>query len=152
MRPLIMSGAGLSWRNMKTARKPAAAMDFWEPAMEDLINRITAAAGIDADTAQNAVGLMLAFLQKEGDAGAVAIMMDKFPGAADLAGQYASQIGGGFLGGGVMGLGQKLMGLGLGMGDMTTVAKETVAFAKEKAGASTIDQVVGSIPGLSQFV
>jgi hypothetical protein len=120
--------------------------------MDELITRITSTVGIDADVAQNAVGLMMAFLQKEGDAAAVADMMSKFPGASEFASQYASQIGGGFLGGGVMGLGQKLMGLGLGMGEMTSVAKETVAFAKEKAGASTIDQLVGSIPGLSQFV
>jgi hypothetical protein len=120
--------------------------------MDELFTRITSSVGIDADVAKNAVGLILAFLQKEGDAAAVSDMMAKVPGAADLAGEYASQIGGGFLGGGVMGLGQKLMGLGLGMGDMSSVAKETVAFAKEKAGASTIDQLVGSIPGLSQFV
>jgi hypothetical protein len=115
--------------------------------MEELISRITTSVGIEADTAQSAVGMILAFLQKEGDAGAVADMMGKFPGAADLAGEYASEMGGG-----VMGLGQKLMGLGLGMGDLTGVAKETIGFAKEKAGASTIDQLVGSIPGLSQFV
>ena len=120
--------------------------------MEELISRITTSVGIEADTAHSAVGLILAFLQKEGDAGAVADMMGKFPGASDLANEYASQIGGGFMGGGVMGLGQKLMGLGLGMGDLTGVAKETIGFAKEKAGASTIDQLVGSIPGLSQFV
>jgi hypothetical protein len=120
--------------------------------MEELISRITTSVGIEADTAQSAVGMILAFLQKEGDAGAVADMMGKFPGASDLAGEYASEIGGGFMGGGVMGLGQKLMGLGLGMGDLTGVAKETIGFAKEKAGASTIDQLVGSIPGLSQFV
>jgi hypothetical protein len=120
--------------------------------MEDLISRITSSVGIEADTAQSAVGLILAFLQKEGDSSAVADMMGKFPGAPELAGQYADEIGGGFMGGGVMGLGQKLMGLGLGMGDMSGVAKETIGFAKEKAGASTVDQLVGSIPGLSQFV
>jgi hypothetical protein len=120
--------------------------------MEDLISRITDSVGIDADTAKSAVGLILAFLQIEGDAGAVTDMMGKFPGAPELAGEYASQLGGGFMGGGVMGLGQKLMGLGLGMGDLSGVAKETIGFAKEKAGASTIDQLVGSIPGLSQFV
>lgn len=120
--------------------------------MEELISRITSSVGVEADTAQSAIGLMLAFLQKEGDAAAVADMMDKVPGASELAGQYASQIGGGFLGGGVMGLGQKLMGLGLGMGELTGVAKETITFAKEKAGAATVDTVVGSIPGLSQFV
>jgi hypothetical protein len=120
--------------------------------MEELIARITASVGIEADTAQSAVGLMLAFLEKEGDGPAVADMMGKFPGAPELAAEYASQIGGGFLGGGVMGLGQKLMGLGLGMGELSGVAKETIGFAKEKAGASTVDQLVGSIPGLSQFV
>ena len=120
--------------------------------MEDLISRITSSVGIEADTAQSAVGLILAFLQKEGDAGAVTDMMGKFPGASELASQYADQISGGFMGGGVMGLGQKLMGLGLGMGDLSGVAKETIGFAKEKAGASTVDQLVGSIPGLSQFV
>jgi hypothetical protein len=120
--------------------------------MEELISRITTSVGIEADTAQSAVGLILAFLQKEGDAGAVADMMGKVPGASELAGQYASQIGGGFLGGGVMGLGQKLMGLGLGMGELSGVAKETIGFAKEKTGAAAIDQLVGSIPGLSQFV
>jgi hypothetical protein len=120
--------------------------------MDELFARITSSVGVDADVAKNSVGLILAFLQKEGDAGAVASMMSAVPGAGDLAAEYAGQIGGGFLGGGVMGLGQKLMGLGLGMGEMSGVAKETIAFAKEKSGADVIDQVVGSIPGLSQFV
>lgn len=120
--------------------------------MDELITRITSSVGIDADAARNAVGLIIAFLQKEGDAGAVAALMDRFPGAPALASEFASQLGGGFMGGGVMGLGQKLMGLGLGMGDMSSVAKETVGFAKEKVGVSEIDQLIGSIPGLSQFV
>ncbi|MGL4404974.1 MAG: DUF2267 domain-containing protein [Notoacmeibacter sp.] len=120
--------------------------------MDELISRITSSVGIEADTAKSAVGLMLAFLQKEGDAAAASDVMGKIPGSAELAGEYASQIGGGFLGGGVMGLGQKLMGLGLGMGELSGVAKETIGFAKEKAGASPVDQLVGSIPGLSQFV
>jgi hypothetical protein len=51
-----------------------------------------------------------------------------------------------------MGLGSKLMGAGLGMGEISGVAKETIAFAKEKAGAQTVDDVVNSIPGLGQFI
>jgi hypothetical protein len=54
--------------------------------------------------------------------------------------------------GGVMGLGSQLMGAGLGMGEISGVAKETIRFAKEKAGAEPVDAVVGSIPGLGQFV
>ncbi|MNL50066.1 hypothetical protein D3C87_1730480 [compost metagenome] len=55
-------------------------------------------------------------------------------------------------GGGVMALGQQLMSQGLGMGEITSLAKETIAFAKEKAGADVVDEVVASVPGLSQFV
>jgi hypothetical protein len=55
-------------------------------------------------------------------------------------------------GGGVMALGQQLMSQGLGMGEITGLAKETIAFAKEKAGADVVDEVVASVPGLSQFV
>jgi len=38
------------------------------------------------------------------------------------------------------------------MGEITSLAKETIAFAKEKAGDEVVDEVVASVPGLSQFV
>ena len=53
---------------------------------------------------------------------------------------------------GVMGLGSKLMGAGLGMSEISGISKETIAFAREKAGSDVVDEVVNSIPGLSQFV
>jgi hypothetical protein len=46
----------------------------------------------------------------------------------------------------------QLHGAGLGMGDIQAVTKETVNFAKEKAGAETVDAVLAKIPGVSQFV
>jgi hypothetical protein len=55
-------------------------------------------------------------------------------------------------GGGVMALGQQLMGQGLGMGEITGLAKETMAVAREHAGPDVVDEVVASVPGLSQFV
>jgi hypothetical protein len=51
-----------------------------------------------------------------------------------------------------MALGQQLMSQGLGMGEITALAKETIGYAKEKAGADVVDEVVASVPGLSQFV
>ena len=59
---------------------------------------------------------------------------------------------GAMLGGGIMGLGQKLMSLGLGMGEITALAKQTMAVARQYAGDETVDAVIASVPGLSQFV
>ena len=128
--------------------------------MDELIERITAAVGIDAEVAQQAVGMILGFLKEEGPEDQVASMMGALPGAEDLINAAAGGGGGGLLGGamaalgggGVMGLGQKLMSAGLGMGEIGGVAKETVAFAKEKAGDEAIDAIVESIPGLGQFI
>ncbi len=120
--------------------------------MEELIARITSKVGIDATTAEKAVGMILAFLQKEGPAAEVQKLLAAFPGADEAIAQVK---GGGFLSGlmgGVMGLGSQLMGAGLGMGEISGVAKETIRFAKEKAGDEPVDAVIGAIPGLGQFV
>ena len=51
-----------------------------------------------------------------------------------------------------MGAGSRMMAAGLGMGQVQAVTKETIAFAREKIGEDAIGEIVGSIPGLSQFV
>ena len=121
--------------------------------MQDLIARITANVGIDADTATKAVGTILAFLQSEGPTDKVNDMLTAIPGSDELIAQASS--GGmlsGLMGSGVMGLGSKLMGLGLGMGEISGVAKETVGYAREQGKGEEIDEIVASIPGLGQFV
>lgn len=125
--------------------------------MDDLISRIASNVGIDPALAEKAVGMILGFLQREADDGAVARMIEAIPGASELVAQYNGASGGGLLGslmgsGGVMALGQQLMSEGLGMGEITGVAKETIAYAKEHAGEETVDEVVNSVPGLGQFV
>ncbi|MFR0656759.1 DUF2267 domain-containing protein, partial [Pantoea sp. SIMBA_079] len=73
--------------------------------MEELIARITSKVGIDAATAEKAVGMILAFLQKEGPEAEVQKLLAAFPGAEEAISQVK---GGGFLSGlmgGVMGLG-----------------------------------------------
>ena len=130
--------------------------------MNDLVTRVADAVGIDAALAEKAIGMMLGFLQREAADGPVAKMIEAIPGASDLVAKYNGEGtgGGGLLGslmsaiggGGIMGLGQQLMSQGLGMGEITSLAKETIAFAKEKAGDEVVDEVVASVPGLSQFV
>ncbi|MBU4527912.1 MAG: DUF2780 domain-containing protein [Hoeflea sp.] len=118
--------------------------------MDELINRITANVGIDADTAKKAVGAILAFLQSEGPADKVKELLASVPGSEELIAQAPA---GGMLSmGGVMGLGQKLMGLGLGMGEISGVSKQTMGYARENGAGNAVDEIVASIPGLSQFV
>ncbi|MCF3638553.1 hypothetical protein LXM94_01040 [Rhizobium sp. TRM95111] len=130
--------------------------------MNELVTRVADAVGIDAGLAEKAIGMMLGFLQREAADGPVAKMIEAIPGASELVAKYNGEGtgGGGLLGGlmsavgggGVMALGQQLMGEGLGMGEITGLAKETIAIAREHAGDETVDQVVDSVPGLGQFV
>ena len=131
--------------------------------MNEIVTEIANRVGIAPDLAEKALGMMLGFLQREAADGPVAEMIEKFPGATELVAQFngeGSSGGGGLLGGlmsalgggGIMGLGQQLMSEGLGMSEITTLAKETIAIAKQHAGEEVVDQVVASVPGLSQFV
>lgn len=130
--------------------------------MNDLVSRIADNVGLDPATAEKAIGMMLGFLQREASDGPVAKMIEAIPGASELVAKFNGEGagGGGLLGGlmsampggGVMALGQQLMAQGLGMGEITGLAKETIAVAREHAGDEVVDQVVASVPGLSQFV
>jgi len=122
--------------------------------VNELIDRIAANVGIDADVAQKAVGMILAFLQSEGPADKVRQMMAAIPGSDELIASASGGGGvlGGLMGGSVMGLGAKLMGLGLGMDEISGVAKETMGYAREHGQGQAVDEIVASIPGLSQFV
>lgn len=130
--------------------------------MNDIVTQIADKVGIEPALAEKALGMMLGFLQREADDSAVAKMIEAIPGGAELVAKFNGEGtgGGGMLGGlmsalgggGVMGLGQQLMAQGLGMGEITGLARETIAIAKQHAGEEVVDQVVASVPGLSQFV
>jgi hypothetical protein len=116
--------------------------------MEDLIARIASEAGIATGTAAKAIGLILAFLRKEGPQEEVDALFAAMPGAVEAA--AAGE--GGSASGGLMGLAGQLTSLGLGMGAMRTIGREFFGYAREKAGDEAIGQVVGAIPGLGQFL
>jgi hypothetical protein len=54
--------------------------------------------------------------------------------------------------GGIMGAGTKMMAAGLSMGQVQGVTREIIAYAREKIGDDAVGEIVGAIPGLSQFV
>jgi hypothetical protein len=118
--------------------------------MDELVGRLVANVGIDRTVAEKSVGIILAFLLKEGPPDKVQALIDQMPGA-DAAVQTASAEGG-FGMGGVMGVGTKLMAAGLSMSQMQGVTREIIGYAREKAGEDAVGEIVGSIPGLAQFI
>ncbi|TCT04134.1 hypothetical protein EDC22_11610 [Tepidamorphus gemmatus] len=115
--------------------------------MDELVGRLVAAAGISEQTARRAVEIIIGFLKDAGPPDKVAELLAKLPGAE------AIESPGGF--GGMMGAMAAFNALnnaGLDMGEIQTVTRELVAFARQHAGSQLVDDVVGSIPGLGQFV
>jgi hypothetical protein len=119
--------------------------------MDELVGRLVAELGIDRAVAEKAVGIILAFLLKEGPADKVQALLASMPGA-EAAAQASEAGGGGFGMGGIMGVGTQLMSAGLSMGEVQSVARILLAYAREKAGEDNVGEVVAAIPGLSQFV
>jgi hypothetical protein len=120
--------------------------------MDELIGRLVAKAGIDNAVAEKTVGIILGFLRNEGPVEKVQSLIDNIPGAE--AAIAASSNGGGLgrlMGGGLMALGTKLMGLGLGMAEIQNVARELFRFGRDKIGADRMGEIVAGTPGLSQF-
>ena len=118
--------------------------------MDELVGRLVAELGIDRAVAEKAVGIILAFLLKEGPADKVQALLASMPGAEAAA--AANDSGGSFGMGGIMGVGTQLMSAGLSMGEVQSVARTLLAYGREKAGEDTVGDIVGAIPGLSQFV
>jgi hypothetical protein len=121
--------------------------------MTELVDRIVARTGVDNATAEKAVGIILDFLSKEGPPDKVQALLARLPGHDALIAS-ANAEGGGLFGnvGGIMGVGSRLMGAGLGMGDIQEVIRELVAYSRDKGAADELSDVAASIPGLSQYL
>jgi hypothetical protein len=120
--------------------------------MDELIGRLAVKAGIDNAVAEKTVGIVLGFLRNEGPSDKVQALIDKIPGAE--AAIAASNSGGGLarlMGGGLMAVGSRLMGLGLGMGEIQNIARELFTFGRDIIGADQMGEIIAGTPGLSQF-
>ena len=120
--------------------------------MDELTDRISANVGIDRELAEKAVSIILNFLNEAAPADKMAKLLESLPEARDAITTESGKSGGMFAGMmGVMGAMSALSDAGLGTGQIQSVTRETVGYAKEKAGAETVDDLIASIPGLSQF-
>src|SRR5437879_3062687 len=120
--------------------------------MDELIGRLAAKAGIDNAVAEKTIGIILGFLRNEGPSDKVQALIDKIPGAEAAIAASSNGSGlGRLMGGGLMALGTKLMGLGLGMGEIQNVARELFRFGRDPIGADQMGEIIAGTPGLSQF-
>ncbi|SRR6185312_11810672 len=120
--------------------------------MDELIGRLASKAGIDSAVAEKTIGIILNFLRSEGPSDEVEALIDQIPGAE--AAIAASSKGGGFtrlMGGGLMAVGTRLIGLGLGMAEIQSIAREVFRFGRDKIGADQMGEIIAGTPGLSQF-
>lgn len=130
--------------------------------MDELIAQLSAKVGVTPEVATQAVGAILAFLEREGPADAVSKLVDSIKGARDVTNEAINAQSGGFMGmlagmvghvgGGIAGLGGQLMALGLDLNQIQAIGKELFAFAEREAGPEVVGRIVSEIPELGQFV
>lgn len=120
--------------------------------MDELTGQLAAKAGIDNAVAEKTVGIILGFLRSEGPSDTVQALIDTIPGAeaAIAAANNASGLSR-LMGGGLMAVGTRLMGLGLGIGQIQDIARELFRFGRDKIGADQMSEIISGTPGLSQF-
>ena len=111
--------------------------------MQELISRIMAKAGIEQQQAEDGLGIILGFLNKEAPAEKMQQVLDALPGAADLLAARAGTSGGGLLGGignmmgstmGAMAALNELNKAGIGMGEIQAVAYKTLTAPTKRPG------------------
>lgn len=121
--------------------------------MDELIGKLATKAGIDDAIAEKAVGIVLGFLRNEGPSDKVQLLIDNISGAG-AAIAHSNSVGGlnRLMGGGLMAAGSRLMALGLGIGEIQSLARELFSFGRDKIGTDRMGQIIAGTPGLSHFI
>ena len=135
--------------------------------MEELIQRITAATGIDESTARQAIGLILGFLKKHAPEGAIGDLINSIPGGDEAVEENAGGGGGlmgalgGMLGGlggaagagaGMMALAGQLKDKGLDMDQIKSVGMQVFQYGGEQIGPDRMREIAQGIPGVAQMM
>lgn len=121
--------------------------------MQDLVDTISAATGLEAVTARKAVGIVLDFVQKSVPPAQSSAIIDRVPGArAAAAGAAEDEAeGGGSTAPGLAGLADRLMAEGVDLGTLRTLGHALLAYLKTHAGEDAVRDLVAAVPGLEQF-
>ncbi len=117
--------------------------------MDELVARVAQSTGIDPSVAHKAVVIIIQFLLNAGPRDKVDKLIGDLPGARAAIGTNGAGRSGPS---DIMGAFNALTGAGLGMSEIQAVARSFGKFAREQAGTQTVDEIVGAVPGLGQFV
>lgn len=126
--------------------------------MDELVSRLEERVGIEPDAGRKVIAILVQFLGREAPAEAMAPLLARHPWIADLVAQTpepaalasANRHFGGMAR--LMEVANRMMAHGLTMGEVQGAVREIVAYARETAGAESVDGVVAAIPGLRQLV
>lgn len=126
--------------------------------MEELVARVATALGVPTETAEEAVRVVLRFLYADGprdtverlarELGASDVLADPSPAPGGL----LARLGGLMGGGGAMAAFSALTSVGLDMDQIQTLVSTFIAYAREKVGDATVDEVIAGIPGLERLL
>ena len=120
--------------------------------MDELIGRLASKASIDSAVAEKTVGIILNFLRNEGPSDEVQALIGQIPGAEAAIAASGNNAGiSRLMGSGLMAVGTRLMALGLGMGEIQSIARELFRFGRDKIGADRMGEIIAGTPGLGQF-
>ena len=120
--------------------------------MDELVERLVANTGVPRTAAEQSIGIIFDFLKKEGPPDKVQALLEKLPGSEFYLQSAEAGGDGGMFMSGIMGAGTRMMSAGLSMDQVQAVTRETIAFAREKAGEDAVGDIVSAVPGLGQFV
>jgi hypothetical protein len=124
--------------------------------MEELVARVGTALGVPAETADEAVRVVLRFLYADGPRETVERLAREMGAAEALAdpspapGGLLARLGGLMGGGGAMAAFSALTAAGLEMDQIQRLVSTFIAYAREKVGDATVDEVIAGIPGLER--
>lgn len=122
--------------------------------MQELVDHISTATGLEPETARKAVGIVLDFIQKSVPPETSAALVDGLPGGRMAAAGAAEDEaeGGGTATPGLMGLADRLMAEGIGMGSMQSLGRAMFDGLRRQVGDGPVNAVAAAIPELEHVM
>lgn len=126
--------------------------------MDELVTRLEERVGMETAAAKGVIAIVIQFIAREASPETIAPLVARHPWIEVLVAETpepappasANRHFGGMAR--LMDVANRMMAYGLTMGQVQSSVREIVDYARETAGAESVDGVVRSIPGLRQLV